>query len=813
MFKKKKLMSKMYGQGHHESINDGLAFYAPLKTSVVPIRGTGSATFTRATTATVVDFEGLVKPVLSGEVRFQGARRVRNLVATQSTTPGDTGWTVRAGTTVTTGETDPVGGTDAALVTVASGDGYIYQVLSFSGARTVSVWLKSGTCSTVYLQLATNVALTITPEWRRYSFTATGTGSDFGFQTAAGTGTYYVYGYQCEDVTGQANQNPSEYVSVGVLSAPYHGAGVDGVKYFDYENGNTVASNVVTEATGPAIPTDGLGIARLPTTSNTAHNYFSTPDSATLDAITGSFDVDVLVSPADWTPGGVQFFCGRDSDANRSWALGIATSGALYAELYDSAGADITSLFAYVSTDSVASTDRTRLWVRMKVVWALTGNITVDFYTSQDGVAWTALGTQRTAAATGNALGISNALLTVGARQYASNEQNVEGSIYRMRLYNGDRDTGTLVADFNPTDWTTGSTFTSSQTGEEWTLNGGAVVTKSVPGYLSEQASTNNLSKVQEFDHADWTKSAVTVSANVAVAPDGTTTADKLEETAVSDLHYVNQLPTTTATRWTVSCYLKAAERSFGWLYGNNSATATAFFNLATGTTATVSGTGNPVASITACGNGWYRCVLTYDAPAGVSGSGVGCSNADNTLTYLGVLGSGIYVWGFQLEALSFATSYIPTTTAAVTRNADVLTYPGAGNFDPAVGAHYCEYRLLGNTVAYKVIFDITAPGAIVNYVGNNSTVRDGTTVLTASAASAIDTNYKQAFSWGGSRMAVSLDGAAVDSSAFDGSLGGSTTLYIGADVNSGNQLNGTVRQLKLWTRALSDVELVVLTR
>ena len=52
--------------------------------------------------------------------------------------------------------------------------------------------------------------------------------------------TAAVINLQLENVTGQSNQIPSEYVSVGVLSAPYHGANVDGVKYFDTLNGNTV---------------------------------------------------------------------------------------------------------------------------------------------------------------------------------------------------------------------------------------------------------------------------------------------------------------------------------------------------------------------------------------------------------------------------------------------------------------------------------------------------------------------------------------------------------------------------------------------
>ena len=45
----------------------------------------------------------------------------------------------------------------------------------------------------------------------------------------------------------------ARYVSVGVLSSPYHGANVDGIKYFATENGNSVVGNVVTEGTGAAI--------------------------------------------------------------------------------------------------------------------------------------------------------------------------------------------------------------------------------------------------------------------------------------------------------------------------------------------------------------------------------------------------------------------------------------------------------------------------------------------------------------------------------------------------------------------------------
>ena len=49
---------------------------------------------------------------------------------------------------------------------------------------------------------------------------------------------------------------PSEYVSTGVLSSPFHGSMVDGVRYFDYANAITVTSNVVDESANPGAAFD-----------------------------------------------------------------------------------------------------------------------------------------------------------------------------------------------------------------------------------------------------------------------------------------------------------------------------------------------------------------------------------------------------------------------------------------------------------------------------------------------------------------------------------------------------------------------------
>ena len=92
---------------------------------------------------------------------------------------------------------------------------------------------------------------------------------------------------QLENATGRTDTTtPSEYVSVGVLSSPYHGANVDGIKYFATENGNSVVSNVVTEGTGAAI-TGGYLLMEPAATNQQIHANNFASDSL-LRAGTGS---------------------------------------------------------------------------------------------------------------------------------------------------------------------------------------------------------------------------------------------------------------------------------------------------------------------------------------------------------------------------------------------------------------------------------------------------------------------------------------------------------------------------------------------
>ena len=290
-----------------------LSFNAHLQTSLVPTFSAGSSTptYTRATTAYVADWEGLLKPVLSGEARFKGARRVRNLLV--SRTDGDySGWV---------GVSLPSGSTNGNTITfTGAGNDWLYGMGPSSGVISgktyaISFTIKAGTkTGTIVVRdasgrLGADIAVSLPAVETRYSYTrtATSTGvSTWGYDNRASVGgdglagSIIVTSNQIEDVTGQSNQNPSEYVSVGVLSAPYHGANVDGVKYFSYENGNTVASNVVTEAAGAAIAAATLDgelfeAARINAIlqSNTLDTTWTISNAADMEAVAANAYVSV----------------------------------------------------------------------------------------------------------------------------------------------------------------------------------------------------------------------------------------------------------------------------------------------------------------------------------------------------------------------------------------------------------------------------------------------------------------------------------------------------------------------------------------
>lgn len=199
-----------------------------------------------------------------------------------------------------------------------------------------------------------------------------------------------------------------------------------------------------------------------------------------------------------------------------------------------------------------------------------------------------------------------------------------------------------------------------------------------VLGLLVESSRTNSALRSESFDNAAWTKgggagSAVpTVTADYAVAPDGTTTAERVQFDACAS---AGQYSAVYATA------LKAAGVGAGSVFCRGTSSAQTISVCAWGGVTT-----NTVCTQVTCpADSWSRPVAI--GTSANTGLVLGCDNEG--FTGGGNTGTAdVLLWGAQLEAGAYATSYIPTVAAAVTRSAELARM----NLPTAVpaGSTYC---------------------------------------------------------------------------------------------------------------------------
>lgn len=186
-------------------------------------------------------------------------------------------------------------------------------------------------------------------------------------------------------------------------------------------------------------------------------------------------------------------------------------------------------------------------------------------------------------------------------------------------------------------------------------------------GLLIEEQRTNLLLWSEAFDDAAWTKQRATITNNAATAPDGTLTADKLVEDDSLGTHNVLQdlVSAIDGQTYTDSIYVKAAGRNRCRFNLLGTAIPNIFFSLDLTLTESTSNSEY-------LGDGWHRVFVSETA----SGTGsvrllIQPEDDSGTATYQGDGTSGTYIWGAQLEAGAFPTSYIKTEGAQVTRAED----------------------------------------------------------------------------------------------------------------------------------------------
>jgi hypothetical protein len=354
-------------------------------------------------------------------------------------------------------------------------------------------------------------------------------------------------------------------------------------------------------------------------------------------------------------------------------------------------------------------------------------------------------------------------------------------------------------------------------------------------GLLVEEQRTNSLVRSEEFE-TTWTAAGLSsITADAATAPNGAATADTLvETTGVSEVHRVVQNASiTSGSSYTVSAFAKQAQRRYCYLIFTpnstwNGTSTIAYFDLQTGT---IVNTANCTATITAFPNGWYRLTATATATATNAAApiGIGSSSTGTVQTYTGDGSNAITVWGAQLEAGAFPTSYIPTGASAVTRAADVASIsdgPSGSNFsgwyDATQGTLYAEGAVPSGTSSARalagiddgtnnerILFGHNGTTAIQNLIVDGGVIQVNTTVTANSFP--VNTYRKLAFAFRENDFAAIIAPDTVETDT-SGTLPTPTQLQIG-NAPGRSQPCLPIKRLTYWPARLPNNVLQTLTQ
>jgi hypothetical protein len=359
--------------------------------------------------------------------------------------------------------------------------------------------------------------------------------------------------------------------------------------------------------------------------------------------------------------------------------------------------------------------------------------------------------------------------------------------------------------------------------------------TLAAQGFLIEEARTNLVLQSEDFA-TTWSALNVTPSTNTALSPAGTLTADTLTPAASTAAHLISQSATVTASiAYSASVFVKTDGAPFVQVVYDNGASAGAFINVNLSTGAITrgpelaGGATNVTGSVTAVNNGFYRVtvgathtgttgrIIISPLPTGQSAAGLNPSTTTAAT-------DKVIVWGAQLEAGAFPTSYIPTTTTALTRNADVASVNTLSPwYNQTEGTVYAELQSLSPLTAaqsvalnkYPHVWQIDAGATDSNpfWYGVGVELIIGGTYNNVGVVPSGINKFAVSLAPTAGQSRSSLNGAAAVNR--NGTLTGTATLFsLGKDSanNVNNFLNGWLRRLTYYPRALSAAELPALT-
>jgi hypothetical protein len=774
-----------------QSVWDKFGFVAPRRSSVALSKGAGAFSFTRATTATVEDWEGAIKVCKSGEVRFPGARRVENLIATTSEDFSNAAWGVSAGGTGSvpiktpnyTGVAAPDGTFTACRLQAALNGGTTNTDQSVmtnvgvgvSGPRQLpSAWLRTTDGSTQQVLIRGNgtiSSVSVTGEWKRFASLLSNASSSIQIGTRGG-----AIGTPCTD-------------SVDVLI--WH----------------PQVEEVPATSPNPGVPAEYVPVGAAKLNELTFTNEF---DNAAWTKVRASITPNAVDGPL----GGFGCKLVEDGTAadvhllNRvAGSTGVAATFSVYAKAAERSQIALqvgssTSFFDLSAGTVLSGAGTIELvgdgWYRCSHYDANPANANTQIFIVVAG------------AATYNGDGTSGVYLYGAQLLRASTPGDYfpVGNVYPFH--------GACVDGVQYLEHQNGNTVASNVVTEA----AGATLT-TCKGQLDETSSANLVLQASNFG-TTW--AAVGTPTRTAAAKYcGSIALDLIGDDDGAALEGYTQTVTFTGNADKSVSFLVAPDTSTSTAVRLRDTTAGAdrllgVVTWSSGTPTFTPTTGTQERAPKQLANGCWRIFCKAAGVVAANTNSLQFYPATDAALAVGATGR-VYIGGVQAENATTASSHIPTTTATVTRNADAGSYPAAGNVSASGGTLFVEYEIeressgdhylaeIGDgTLNERLALFVNATDKkLIAYVVDGG----GQQCRLELGVVAIGDRGKVAFRWAENDFAAVMTGGTVKTDA-SGTVPTMTTIYPGR-ASSGGFANGPTKNLRISQQLLSNAELLAL--
>jgi hypothetical protein len=334
------------------------------------------------------------------------------------------------------------------------------------------------------------------------------------------------------------------------------------------------------------------------------------------------------------------------------------------------------------------------------------------------------------------------------------------------------------------------------------------------PSLLVEPQRTNLLKYSQDYSNVIWTKAGITATLGTQINPQGIASTYNIANTTLGDSYLEQQgLPITSGT-YTTSVFIKnidnlATTQLVAVHIAEGSITSELLYTWATNTFV-LTGTNAISGKVTPYANGWIRISFTYSIGA-LTTLHWSRLYANSTLSVT----KSALVYGFQTELGSYPTSYIPTTSAAVTRNADVISKTGISSLiGQSEGTIFWDIDDITGTISGTGNPDLGIRNtAFTNWIGltTNTFAEPFRIVVRPTSGIMIDytaniTRAKAAVKYGSFGAILFVNGVQVATSAVNPNFTFDIVDMSGAIISYRNN------SFILWPIALTDGEMSMLT-